>query len=245
MEPFKKYIGTIEYDANFYGVLVAIIAVLITIVIFWFLRRKSVNRRNVLITGLSDSGKTLLFSRLVSSKNIVTYTSMKENIAVYRVDKKRTVTLVDIPGNDRLRDKYLEEFLLLARGIIFVVDSFNFQKEIRDVAGFVFRLLQEPIIHVNKVPFLIACNKQDHAVSKSAKVIQSQLEKEINTLRITQTGRLASTSGFSDRMFVGHKGKDFQFSDLKAVKIEFVECSALESDGGVADLLKTWLTKIA
>ncbi|GBM16633.1 Signal recognition particle receptor subunit beta [Araneus ventricosus] len=160
MDPIKHYIGAIEYDANFYGIVVAIAAVLITMVIFLVLRRKSVSRRNVLITGLSDSGKTLLFSRLVTSKNVVTYTSMKENITIYRVDKKRTVTLVDIPGNDRLRDKYIDQFLGFARGIIFVVDSFNFPKEIRDVAGFLFRLLQEPMIHSNKVPFLIACNKQ-------------------------------------------------------------------------------------
>ncbi|KAF8786200.1 Signal recognition particle receptor subunit like protein [Argiope bruennichi] len=243
MDPIKQYIGTIDFDANFYGIVVAIAAVLITMVIFLILRRKSVSRRNVLVTGLSDSGKTLLFSRLVSSKNVITYTSMKENIAIYRVDKKRTVTLVDIPGNDRLRDKYIEQFLGLTRGIIFVVDSFNFQKEIRDVAGFLFRLLQEPVIHANKVPFLIACNKQDHAVSKSAKVIQSQLEKELNTLRVTQAGRLESISASGDRVFVGNKGKDFQFSDLKAVKVDFVECSALED--GVTDSLKPWLLKIA
>ncbi|XP_055942113.1 signal recognition particle receptor subunit beta-like [Argiope bruennichi] len=243
MDPIKQYIGTIDYDANFYGIVVAIAAVLITMVIFLILRRKSVSRRNVLVTGLSDAGKTLLFSRLVSSKNVITYTSMKENIAIYRVDKKRTVTLVDIPGNDRLRDKYIEQFLGLTRGIIFVVDSFNFQKEIRDVAGFLFRLLQEPVIHANKVPFLITCNKQDHAVSKSAKVIQSQLEKELNTLRVTQAGRLESISASGDRVFVGNKGKDFQFSDLKAVKVDFVECSALED--GVTDSLKPWLLKIA
>ncbi|CAL1297163.1 unnamed protein product [Larinioides sclopetarius] len=151
MDPFKQYIGTIEYDANFYGIVVAIAAVLITMVIFLILRRKSVNRRNVLVTGLSDSGKTLLFSRLVSSKNVVTYTSMKENIAIYRIDKKRTVTLVDIPGNDRLRDKYIDQFLIFARGIIFVVDSFNFQKEIRDVAGYfcLFQILIQIVARTN------------------------------------------------------------------------------------------------
>ncbi|GIY10752.1 signal recognition particle receptor subunit beta [Caerostris darwini] len=245
MEVIKKYIGSIEYDANFYGVVVALVVVLLTIVLFLFIRRKSVSRRNVLITGLSDSGKTLLFSRLVSSKNVVTYTSMKENISMYRIDKKRTVTLVDIPGNERLRDKYIEQFLAFSRGIIFVVDSLNFQKEIRDVAGFLFMLLQEPIVHMNRVPFLIACNKQDHAVSKGAKVIQSQLEKEISTLRITQTGRLESISGSGNRIFVGQKGKDFQFSDLKSNKVEFLECSAQDSEDEVGDLVKAWLLKIA
>ncbi|GIY59961.1 signal recognition particle receptor subunit beta [Caerostris extrusa] len=200
MEVIKKYIGSIEYDANFYGVVVALVVVLLTIVLFLFIRRKSVSRRNVLITGLSDSGKTLLFLDLYHQKML---------------------------------------------GIIFVVDSLNFQKEIRDVAGFLFMLLQEPIVHMNRVPFLIACNKQDHAVSKGAKVIQSQLEKEISTLRITQTGRLESISGSGNRIFVGQKGKDFQFSDLKSNKVEFLECSAQDSEDEVGDLVKAWLLKIA
>ncbi|CAL1297164.1 unnamed protein product [Larinioides sclopetarius] len=83
----------------------------------------------------------------------------------------------------------------------------------------------------------------DHAVSKSAKVIQSQLEREVNTLRVTQAGRLESISASGDKVFLGHKGKDFQFSDLKSVKVDFVECSALED--GSTDSLKPWLMKIA
>lgn len=31
MEPIQEFIGSIEYDANFYGVLAAVIAVLFTI----------------------------------------------------------------------------------------------------------------------------------------------------------------------------------------------------------------------
>ncbi|KAG8197723.1 hypothetical protein JTE90_001645 [Oedothorax gibbosus] len=245
LEPIKKYIGTIEYDETFVAIVVAVVAVLLTIVFFFFVRRKQVKRRSVLITGLSDAGKTLLFLRLVSSKNVVTYTSMKENIAVFKVDKKKTVTLVDIPGNERVRDQYLEKFLYLTRGIVFVIDSFNFQKEIRDVAGFLYAILQDPLVHDNRVPFLIVCNKQDHAVSKGAKVMQSQLEKEMNTLRVTQTGQLASLSGSGDKIFLGHRGKDFQFSDLKSLKFDFVECSALEEHDNAANLLKTWLLKIA
>ncbi|XP_035215101.1 signal recognition particle receptor subunit beta-like [Stegodyphus dumicola] len=249
MEPLKEYIGQIEYDVNFYAVISAILALLVTIVIFFAFRKKRVYRRSVLITGLSESGKTLLFSRLVSSKRVITYTSMKENIAVLNVPKKKPITVVDVPGNERLRFKYIEEFMPSARGIIFVIDSLTFQKEIRDVAGFLFTLLQEPFVHHYRIPFLIACNKQDHAVAKSAKVIQSQLEKEMNALRITQSGRLASVSSFEDKIFLGHKGKDFQFSDLKSIKVEFCECSALEpGEGSSTEILQSfwiWLSKIA
>ncbi|XP_054719621.1 signal recognition particle receptor subunit beta-like [Uloborus diversus] len=249
MEPIKEYIGVIEYDANFYGIVSAIIAILITLVIFFVFRRKRVSRRNVLITGLTESGKTVLFSRLVSNKKVTTYASMKENIAVLTVSKNKTITVIDVPGNERLRYKYIEEFLFTTRGIIYVLDSLNIQKEIRDVAGYLFMLLQEPYVHDYRVPFLIACNKQDHAVSKSAKVIQSLLEKEINALRITQTGRLSSTSTTEEKVFLGHRGKDFQFADLKSLKVEFIECSAAEpGEGEPKEILKplwAWLEKVA
>lgn len=66
-----------------------------------------------------------------------------------------------------------------------------------------------------------------------------------NTLRVTQTGQLASLSASGDKIFLGHRGKDFQFSDLKSIKFDFLECSALEEEDNVPDLLKTWLSKIA
>ncbi|XP_042895149.1 signal recognition particle receptor subunit beta [Parasteatoda tepidariorum] len=219
MEPLKTYIGQIE------------IALL---------------DKKIKVYELSRHTLGLLFSRLVTSKKVTTYSSMKENIAMFKIDKKKYVTIVDIPGNDRLRAKYLEEFISSARGILFVIDSLNFQKDIRDIAGFLFILLQDPLVHRYKIPFLIACNKQDHAVSKSAKVIQSQLEKEMNTLRVTMTGRLASISPGEETIFLGNKGKDFQFADIRNINFEFINCSALESSADeIGDLLKPWLSKIA
>lgn len=42
-------------------------------------KRRSVGH-NILLTGLSDSGKTLIYARLLCSKFVKTYTSVKENI---------------------------------------------------------------------------------------------------------------------------------------------------------------------
>lgn len=53
---------------------------LICVVLFtlWY-RRKSAGYV-ILLTGLSDSGKTLIYARLLCSKFVKTYTSVKENI---------------------------------------------------------------------------------------------------------------------------------------------------------------------
>lgn len=42
--------------------------------------------------------------------------------------------VVDIPGHERLRHRYLDEYKKTARGLIYVVDSLTLNKEIRDVA---------------------------------------------------------------------------------------------------------------
>lgn len=60
-----------------------------------------------------------------------------------------------------------------------MVDSSKFQKEVKEVAELLFVLLTDPAIHGSKLSLLVACNKQDITMSKSAKVIQSQLEKEL------------------------------------------------------------------
>ncbi len=70
-----------------------------------------------------------------------------------------------------------------------------------------------------------------------------------NTLRYTQSAALESTdkSG-SSNVFLGKKNKDFQFSDIKPYKVDFVECSARGGrDKEEFDLaaLEDWLAKTA
>lgn len=42
--------------------------------------------------------------------------------------------VVDIPGNERLRGRYLDQYKYVAKGVLFVIDSCTVQKDIRDVA---------------------------------------------------------------------------------------------------------------
>lgn len=96
---------------------------------------------------------------------------------------------------------------LFFRAIVFVVDSAIFQKEVRDVAEFLYVLLTDTVICRNAPALIVACNKQgertsllgnrpathlfcvqlcllvlcftDITMAKSAKLIQQQLEKEL------------------------------------------------------------------
>lgn len=86
-------------------------------------------------------------------------------------------------------------------------------------------------------------------MAKSAKLIQQQLEKELNTLRVTRSAAPSTLDSSSPAPAqLGKKGKEFEFSQLP-LKVEFLECSAKggRGDAGTADIqdLEKWLAKIA
>lgn len=53
--------------------------------------------------------------------------------------------------------------VLFFRAIVFVVDSAIFQKEVRDVAEFLYVLLTDAVITRNAPALVVACNKQGTA----------------------------------------------------------------------------------
>ncbi|KAJ8256839.1 hypothetical protein COCON_G00189910 [Conger conger] len=234
------------------GAIVAIVVVILTILfvkIFW--GSKS-TRNAVLLVGLCDSGKTLLFSRLLTGTFKRTQTSITDNSALYRPknDAGSGWTLIDLPGHESLRPQYIEKLKAAARAIVFVVDSAIFQKEVRDVAELLYSLLTDSVIARNAPTILIACNKQDITMAKSAKLIQQQLEKELNTLRVTRSAALSSQDGSAGgaSVYLGKRGKDFDFSQV-SMRVEFLECSSRGNKGeeGEADIenLEKWLAKLS
>ncbi|KAH9628824.1 hypothetical protein HF086_004984 [Spodoptera exigua] len=116
-----------------YITLLSVIVLLFTLVFWWFFSRRRQVRKSVLLMGLSDSGKTLLFVRLAYSQYRQTFTSMKENIEEY-ITSNDALKIVDLPGQERLRNKFFDQYKNSAKSIVYVVDSVTIQKEIRDVA---------------------------------------------------------------------------------------------------------------
>ncbi|KAJ7995111.1 hypothetical protein DPEC_G00241180 [Dallia pectoralis] len=235
LQPYLEALRKIVEDQDprfIIGLLVSLVVVVISYVFLkYFLSSKTV-QNTVLLVGLCDSGKTLLFSRLLG-KFEKTQTSIKENSAPYKSKNERGCVwnLIDLPGHDSLRAHYVEKFKSAARAIVFVVDSAVFQKEVRDVAEFLYFLLTDSVVSRNAPTLIVACNKQDNTMAKSAKLIQQQLEKEMNTLRVTRSAALSAQDGSAGvTVHLGKKGKDFEFNQLP-MKVEFLECSARGSKG--------------
>uniref|UniRef100_A0A2K5KE06 Signal recognition particle receptor subunit beta n=1 Tax=Colobus angolensis palliatus TaxID=336983 RepID=A0A2K5KE06_COLAP len=206
---FQPYLDSLrqelqQTDPTLLSVVVAVLAVLLTLVFWKLIRSRRSSQRAVLLVGLCDSGKTLLFVRLLTGLYRDTQTSITDSSAVYRVNNNRgnSLTLIDLPGHESLRLQFLERFKSSAI-----------------------------------------------AMAKSAKLIQQQLEKELNTLRVTRSAAPSTLDSSSTAPAqLGKKGKEFEFSQL-ALKVEFLECSAKggRGDAGSADIqdLEKWLAKIA
>ncbi|KAF4524844.1 hypothetical protein B566_EDAN014695 [Ephemera danica] len=227
-------------NSQLFGILTAIFIVLLTIAVFFLWKRRKGARRGVLLMGLSDCGKTLIFSRILHSRFVHTYTSVKENDAL---------KLIDIPGHERVRAKFFDHYKNTARGIVYVVDSVTLQKDIRDVAEFLYNLLTDPVVVSNCPSFLVVCNKQDQTMAKGSTVIKKLLEKELNTLRTTKSSQLESISESGERtIFLGKESKDFEFEHLGPIRVDFAESTAFNKEKDTSpDLsqVEEWLSKIA
>lgn len=235
--------GDIDVD-NTIPIIVGVgVGLLTLLLIYLFSRRRSLGR-DVLLCGISDSGKTTILSQLVAGKPVQTYTSMQHNKFPYSLDNgKAALALVDVPGSDRVRGQVVDKFSGSARAIVFVVDSNTVTKQVRDVAEYLHFLLTNKNIVNNSPPMLILCNKQDSGLAKGAGAVQGLLEKEIEKVRLTRSNQLAGTQTESrDHVFIGKQGKQFELSDL-GCKVDFLESSALELD--TLQSVKKWISAIA
>jgi len=228
----------------------ALLIVLLTSIFIWILARSRRSGDTILLLGLTDAGKTLLYSLLVARKFMSTQTSTIENKGrVVSASKKTSWNLVDLPGHERVRNKYLYKHKDAARGVLFLIDSVKFPKEIRDVAELMYDVLANRTMQRNKASILVACNKQDQATAKSCNVIKSQLEKEITNLRVTRSAALKGVgdSTSSKNAFIGKQGKDFEFTHVWPIRVQFCECSLRgeeSEDVHEIEQLHSWMDKL-
>jgi len=233
----------VKVEDNTLPIAVAVMVGLLTILLLYLYTRRRSLGRDVLICGVCDSGKTTLFSQLVSGKLVQTYTSMIHNKMALPVEGKASVELVDVPGHERVRGQVLETFSPSARAIIFVVDSNTVSKQIRDVAECLHSILSQKVISHNSPPVLVICNKQDADLAKGSPAVQNLMEKEIEKVRMTRSNQLAGIEGEDGGViFIGKEGKAFEFKDLPC-EVKFEESSATDL-GSLAGVRK-WICDIA
>ncbi len=85
---------------------------------------------------------------------------MQGNAGTVDLPGKKPLSVIDIPGHERLRYKSLDKNKDSARAIIYVIDASTITKGIRDTTEYLFRVLSDSTIHGNKTPVLVVCNKQ-------------------------------------------------------------------------------------
>lgn len=241
------------------GMLVIVVVVICVLLVigavvlkFVILAKPAKKRDAILLTGPSGAGKTQLFSQLCHGYTPLhgTVSSMKENTGVLKVKaagaaETKEFPIVDVPGMQRFRAKLLEEYGERGKAIIFMIDSVEFPKQMKDVAEYLYELLATPALLGQ--PVLILCNKQDFAFrAKKAGPIEALIEKEFNLIRTTRSATLSSTSMEDDggsSVVLGEAGVDFKFAQIEA-KVEFMEFTAKVPKGGDAELgaIEAWLS---
>ncbi|CAN1310887.1 Signal recognition particle receptor subunit beta [Linum perenne] len=185
----------------------------------------------IVLSGLSGSGKTILFYQLRDgSSHQGTVTSMEPNEGTFilhseagKGHKVKPVHLVDVPGHARLRPK-LDEFLPEAAGIVFVVDALEFLPNLRGVSEYLYDILTKASVVKKKVPVLICCNKTEKVTAHTKDFICKQLEKEIDKLRASRSA--VSDADVANDHTLGTPGKPFSFSQCTN-KVSIGEASGL------------------
>jgi signal recognition particle receptor subunit beta len=221
-------------------VLMSFLVVFTTLVILWWAknRHKSARRGEcLLLCGISNSGKTLLFSRFTMGLAKRTLTSMAvnrgsmilENPSTDRPSKK--IHVIDIPGNLRIRQRDFNTNKSSAKGIIFVIDSTTINEESKDVSDYLYDILREKTFRQQRLPLLIFCNnKQDiNNDNETIESIRNLLENELTMKRKTRASSVGVHQGKGESNDdIGRIGKEtFEFNDIKDIQIEFVDGSAL------------------
>lgn len=235
--------GALDYGA----IAIALVVVLLTIV--WIYRRVFGKKkgRSILIVGPSDAGKTAIFVQVWQDRNVDTVTSVVANEGDYSPSNGRPdVVLKDLPGNDRVRQKFWESNKAGVRGIICVIDAAGGSKSIRDGADVLYNILTDPLVAKVRPNVLIFANKQDLPTAKGIRVIRASLEREITTLRLTKSATLQTTEGnVSSSKMLGRPDKDFDFDQLLPLKVEFAEGTGNSTDTSALKSIIEWLDKTA
>ncbi|KAG4134711.1 hypothetical protein ERO13_D08G174000v2 [Gossypium hirsutum] len=182
-----------------------------------FKRTKS---NTIVLTGLTGSGKTVLFYVLRDgSSHQGTVTSMEPNEGTFVLNsesnkkgKIKSIHLVDVPGHSRLRPK-LDEFLPQAAGIVFVVDAVEFLPSCPSVSEYLYDILTKASVVKKKIPVLICCNKSDKVTAHTKEFIRKQIEKEIEKLRASRSA--ISAADISNDFTLGVSGEIFSFTQCR------------------------------
>jgi signal recognition particle receptor subunit beta len=235
----NKFIGLSSQTFRL-TIFVSSLVVISTIIIVWWAKRRQYRLRRrggcLLLCGISNSGKTLLFNHLTSDVKKPISDSKTVNHGTMALDYLSTdqpikkVHVIDIPGDLRQRQRDFNVYKTLVKAIIFIIDSATIEKDIKSVSDYLYDILREKYLRYQRLPLLIFCNKQDLATKdQNLQAIRHLLEDELTMKRracASSVNLYRRKKATNDD--IGRSGKEiFEFNDIKDIQIEFVEGSAL------------------
>ncbi|VEU23474.1 DEKNAAC104633 [Brettanomyces naardenensis] len=227
-----------------------------------FLKSK---KRNILILGPKESGKTNLFYYVTTGKlPVLTVTSIEPNTGTLKLrhtpfgENFSDVVIRDFPASSKLKNLYLYPFLKdnlhSCRGIVYVIDSSIFSGEYcNKVANDLLDLLQITESIPNGVDIALFCNKCDYFTSRKPEKVQTMLEEEITKLyrlklknlsKVTKPGEeeeAQDEDGLEEVLNSAFNRGEFKFEMLEA-NIDFLEGNVFK---GNTEQLTNWFCEKA
>lgn len=181
------------------SLLVPILITLLLIIIGGYLMQKhsliASNTRSFIICGQQGSGKTNLFHLLTKRKlPILTVSTLECKVDDLLMNEEfqdhktfQDVKIIDFPANKKLKNlyltPYLHEHLNEIQGIIYIIDSSNFDSNAcHKVAEDLLEILNITESKLNGIDVLIFANKNDLFTSKKSEKIKELLESEIGKI---------------------------------------------------------------
>ncbi|KAK4790900.1 hypothetical protein SAY86_031313 [Trapa natans] len=223
---FIQYVRQIPPTELYAGIAVLAITVPFLLLFPLFKRKKS---NTILLSGLSGSGKTVLFHQLRDGsfhQGHEEFPGCKIILPCWQQEKIKPFHLVDVPGHSRLLPK-LEEYLPQAAGIIFVVDALEFLPKCRAASEYLYGILTNASVVKKKIPVLILCNKTDKVTAHTKDFIRKQMEKEIDKLR--QSRNAISEADIVSEVTLGDPEVAFSFCVCQN-RVTVAEASGLTGD---------------
>ncbi|KAI5957137.1 hypothetical protein KGF54_000065 [Candida jiufengensis] len=173
---------------------------------------KNLNKPTFLICGITNSGKTSLYYKLLTGDFKTTVSSIQPNIDMINLPiSKPTIgkkfQIVDYPGHlkywNLFKNLILNDIKLNnIKGIIVVLDSSSKKwlnnQELEKITKFLYNLISITERKQNGIDYLFAINKLDLFDSLPTPKIKTILELEINKLIKNEINNVNKTSGIDN-----------------------------------------------
>jgi signal recognition particle receptor subunit beta len=158
--------------------------------------------------------------------------NLLEGFSIPSMEEKGRLDIIDIPGQGFYKTRIIDT-LPNAKIVVVFVDSTD-KESITRSADYLYDILNSE--HFDEfTPIIIACNKQDLKFPKTKKIIEADLNNEIENVKlIKQKNNLEDTSQMGALFSMRTK---FNFNLFK--NVQFVETDKASGYQGLINLLNT------